>query len=55
MVFAQTNYCNFARPKKILCFDGDFVLLGFVVSGFHSTLKIPNPGVRIHVCPQTKE
>ena len=34
-VFTHRNYCNVAGPEKILCYNGHFVISGFVILGFH--------------------
>ena len=36
-IITYTIYCNFAGPKKILRYNGDFVISGFFISGFYST------------------
>ena len=33
----HTNHCNLPGPKSALRYDGDFVISGFVIPGFHCT------------------
>ena len=46
----HTNYCNFAEPKGVLRYNGDFVISGFVIPGFHCThsLRERKREVRTH-------